>query len=172
MNRRSKYINVAGICMVLAAVAFPTEVFFKQPLKVSILAGQSNMKSHGQIRSPGQLGEHPKYGHLLKKRKNADWPTFAHDSGRTGSTEEQISNTLHRQWTYVPAHTPRPAWPEPVREAHLMDFDYCYHVAVTGGIVYFGSSADHQNRLFWVISRPPGPRLGPGDRKGTLEFCH
>ena len=41
-------------------------------VKVFILAGQSNMEGHGQVRSLNQLGEHPKYGHLLKKLKNAD----------------------------------------------------------------------------------------------------
>ena len=41
-------------------------------VKVFILAGQSNMEGHGQVRSLDWLGEHPKYGHLLKKLKNAD----------------------------------------------------------------------------------------------------
>jgi len=44
---------------------------------VFILAGQSNMEGHGQVRSLAHLGEHPKYGYLLKKLKNADgsWAT-------------------------------------------------------------------------------------------------
>ena len=41
-------------------------------VKVFILAGQSNMEGHGQVRSLDWLGQHPKYGHLLKKLKNAD----------------------------------------------------------------------------------------------------
>lgn len=41
-------------------------------VKVFILAGQSNMEGHGQVRSLDHLGEHPKHGDLLKKLKNAD----------------------------------------------------------------------------------------------------
>jgi len=41
-------------------------------VKVFILAGQSNMEGHGQIRSLPHLGNHPKYGHLLKKLKSPD----------------------------------------------------------------------------------------------------
>ncbi|HUT10333.1 MAG TPA: PQQ-binding-like beta-propeller repeat protein, partial [Thermoguttaceae bacterium] len=48
--------------------------------------------------------------------------------------------------TYVPRREPRPAWPEPVREVHLMAFDYAHQVVAAGGLVYFGSSADHQVR--------------------------
>jgi len=42
------------------------------PVKVFILAGQSNMEGHGQICSLDHLGDDPKYGHLLKLLKNAD----------------------------------------------------------------------------------------------------
>jgi alpha-galactosidase len=42
------------------------------PVKVFILAGQSNMEGHGQIRSLDRLGDDPKYEYLLKLLKNAD----------------------------------------------------------------------------------------------------
>jgi len=41
-------------------------------VKVFVLAGQSNMEDHGQVRSLDHLGEHPKHGDLLKKLKNAN----------------------------------------------------------------------------------------------------
>jgi hypothetical protein len=44
----------------------------EEKVKVFILAGQSNMEGHGQVRSLDWLGQHPKYGHLLEKLKNAD----------------------------------------------------------------------------------------------------
>ncbi|MHC4749360.1 MAG: sialate O-acetylesterase [Planctomycetota bacterium] len=44
----------------------------EKKVKVFILAGQSNMEGHGQVRSLDWLGQHPKYGYLLKKLKNAD----------------------------------------------------------------------------------------------------
>ncbi len=74
----------------------------------------------------------------------ADWPAYRNDVGRSSFTSEQLAGTLHRQWTYVPRHAPRPSWPEPVREVHLMPFDYAYQVVAAGGLAYFGSSADHQ----------------------------
>jgi len=43
-----------------------------RPVKVFILAGQSNMEGHGQIPSLDHLGDHPEYGHLLRLLKNAD----------------------------------------------------------------------------------------------------
>ena len=41
-------------------------------VKVFILAGQSNMEGHGQVRSLNHLGKHPQYGYLLEKLKNID----------------------------------------------------------------------------------------------------
>ena len=74
----------------------------------------------------------------------ADWPTFRHDPARSGVSPEDIPASLHLQWTHRPRHAPVPAWPEPVQEMHRMPFDYAYQVAATGGMVYFGSSADHK----------------------------
>lgn len=44
----------------------------EKKVKVFLLAGQSNMEGHGQLRSLDHLGAHPEYGHLLRKLKNAD----------------------------------------------------------------------------------------------------
>jgi len=44
----------------------------KGPVKVFILAGQSNMEGLGGIKTLDALGEHPTHGHLLKKIKNED----------------------------------------------------------------------------------------------------
>jgi alpha-galactosidase len=44
----------------------------KGPVKVFILAGQSNMEGHGGIRTLDALGNAPTHGQLLKKIKNAD----------------------------------------------------------------------------------------------------
>ena len=42
------------------------------PVKVFILAGQSNMQGHGLLRTIDWLGEDEEYGHLLKTLKNED----------------------------------------------------------------------------------------------------
>jgi alpha-galactosidase len=54
-----------------AETAKPQQAF-KGPVKVFILAGQSNMEGHGGVRTLDRLGEHPTHGYLLKKIKNAD----------------------------------------------------------------------------------------------------
>jgi alpha-galactosidase len=64
---------VAAVLLGLSSMARAAD----EKVKVFILAGQSNMEGHGQVRSLDWLGRHPKYGHLLKKLKNADgsWAT-------------------------------------------------------------------------------------------------
>jgi alpha-galactosidase len=44
----------------------------KGPVKVFILAGQSNMEGHAGVKTLDRLGEHPTHGYLLKKIKNDD----------------------------------------------------------------------------------------------------
>ena len=45
---------------------------FKGPVKVFILAGQSNMEGHAGVKTLDRLGELPTYGYLLKKIKKDD----------------------------------------------------------------------------------------------------
>jgi hypothetical protein len=45
---------------------------FKGPVKVFILAGQSNMEGHAGVQTLDQLGKHPTHGYLLKKIKKDD----------------------------------------------------------------------------------------------------
>src|SRR5438552_9269759 len=44
----------------------------KGPLKVFILAGQSNMQGQGALKTLDWLGKHPTHGNLLEKLKNKD----------------------------------------------------------------------------------------------------
>ena len=45
---------------------------FKGPVKVFILAGQSNMEGHAGVKTLDRLGEHPTHGYRLKKIKKDD----------------------------------------------------------------------------------------------------
>jgi len=45
---------------------------FKGPVKVFILAGQSNMEGHAGVKTIDRLAEHPTHGYLLKKIKKDD----------------------------------------------------------------------------------------------------
>jgi len=69
-------MRIALSCMVAlslmanAAAAEDTSVVkpqnkFKGPVKVFILAGQSNMEGHGGVMTLDRLGEHPTHGYLL-----------------------------------------------------------------------------------------------------------
>ena len=83
---------------------------------------------------------------VLRAGQSGTWPTFRYDNARGGASPEELQLPLHLQWTYVPRHKPRPAWPEPCKEAHRMAFDYAPQVSIAGGLVFFGSSADHKVR--------------------------
>ena len=82
-----------------------------------------------------------------------DWPTYRHDPGRSGIAEEHLQTPLRLQWTHVPAHPPRPAWPEPGRELNRLAFDYAHAVVAANGLVLFGSSADHGVYALDIASR-------------------
>ena len=73
-----------------------------------------------------------------------EWPCYRHDNARSGVSPEPLSTPLYLQWTHVPRHAPRPAWPEPGKESHRMPFDYAFQVVSDGDLAFFGSSADHK----------------------------
>jgi hypothetical protein len=52
---------------------------FKGPVKVFILAGQSNMEGLGGVNTLDALGDHPTHGYLLKKIKKADGSIVVRD---------------------------------------------------------------------------------------------
>ena len=74
----------------------------------------------------------------------AAWPAYRANNARSGVTHEPLATPLRLQWTYVPRHAPRPAWPEPGKESHRMPFDYAFQVVSDGELAFFGSSADHK----------------------------
>jgi hypothetical protein len=73
----SKHINALCLCTLLSALILPATAYSGQPLKVFILAGQSNMEGHGEtspISTRGTLeylvkNDPVTYGHL-KNRSN------------------------------------------------------------------------------------------------------
>lgn len=56
--------------------------------------------------------------------------------------EESLHLPLREAWRYVPLQPPRPAWPDPLKEPHSLDFDWAPQPVIAGGRVYFASSAD------------------------------
>ena len=72
----------------------------------------------------------------------AEWPMYKADAARSGVTAEGLRFPLAAKWIYAPGGPPAPAWPEPGKELHRMDYDYAFQPVIAGGCVYFGSSAD------------------------------
>jgi len=71
-----------------------------------------------------------------------EWPCYGADANRSHAVTSEISPPLGLAWTYRPAQPPQPAWPEPGKELHRIDFDYCFQPVSDGRLVFFGSSAD------------------------------
>ncbi len=71
-----------------------------------------------------------------------DWPAYGGDAARSAVTEERIELPLEMLWTWQPCQAPSPAWPEPAKELHRLDFDYAPQPVVSGGMIFVPSSAD------------------------------
>lgn len=83
MKKESRYSYVSVICILCAFLCLSTGVFSQKPLKVFILAGQSNMEGQGEIysnrgeRAVGSLeyevknDKTGKYNHIVND--NGDW---------------------------------------------------------------------------------------------------
>lgn len=81
-----------------------------------------------------------------------DWPTYRGDYRRSGVAAQPLTLPLHEAWVHKAAHPPQPAWPElpaTVDVWHRIQglaptttYDRAYHVAVAGGQLFFGSSAE------------------------------
>jgi len=105
-----------------------------------------------------------------------DWPAYGHDFARTCVTTEALPTPLSLQWTHTAIHRPRPAWPEPGREANRLAFDYAFEVVAAGGTVFFGSSADHKVHALdlatgaerWSFFTGGPVRFAPAVEKGRV----
>ena len=69
----------------------------------------------------------------------ADWNTYRGDSARSGYTTDELPGKLSLQWAYR-SHLPDSAWPSSVRQK----FDRSFQTIISGDLLFFGSSADHQ----------------------------
>ncbi len=77
------------------------------------------------------------------------WPTYLGDMGRSGISADGVEVPLDRHWQYRPPGEPTYAFANPqpipvegILEAPRLRYDDAYHVAIDGGLVFLGSSAD------------------------------
>ena len=97
-----------------------------------------------------------------------DWPAYKADAARSGTTTEAVRCPLTKLWTFLPAQPPRPAWPQPGKEVHRMDFDYAPQPVAAAGRVIFGSSADDTVRALDAATGRPIWRFTVG---GPVRFA-
>ena len=107
-----------------------------------------------------------------------DWPTFMHDSHRSGVTTERLEQPLNPSWVFKATHPPQPAWPEPAKQDYwhrqfnlrsTVAYDRAYHVVGAGDTIFFGSSSDDKvyaidartGRQRWTFFTEGPVRLAP-----------
>ncbi len=117
--------------------------------------------------------------------RGGDWPTFAHDGWRSAATQESLTLPLVERWVYTAPHPPAPAWPAPAKSDywHYKEdlqpretYDHAFQAVVSGGRVFFGSSADDQivcldaatGHLGWSHFTEGPVRLAPTIAEGRL----
>lgn len=115
---------------------------------------------------------------LLHSATAGDWPMGRHDPQRSSVTDETVTFPLRPSWIYRAAQTPRPAWPEPVKNLNRLDFDYAPQPVIADGMVCFGSSADDTVRaldaktggLKWQFTSGGPVRFAPQIAAGKVYF--
>ena len=118
----------------------------------------------------------------------SDWPTYRHDNHRSGFTDEALAGkSVESDWVYHSLQPPVSAWPGPARWdswanirglTSMRNYDPCFHVAVVGDLVYFGSSADDSVRALniatgeptWTVTTDGPIRIAPSVSDGRVYF--
>jgi len=114
----------------------------------------------------------------------ADWPTYMHDTQRSGVTEESLGASLAAAWVYPRLPKPVPAWPgEAKKDAYIaipsqkpfktrLVFDRVNHVVAAGEWVFAGSVTEHTLNCFAAATGEPRWTFfadGPVRMAPTLE---
>ena len=115
------------------------------------------------------------------------WPTYRFSDGRSGATSERLDFPLVESWVHRSRLAPNPAWPAPARHNYLgkqynlqprnVD-DRAYRTVISGGRLYFGSSADDKvtcvdastGAVHWSFFTAGPVRYAPVVAEGRLLF--
>jgi outer membrane protein assembly factor BamB len=114
-----------------------------------------------------------------------DWPTYRHDSSRSGLAESGPETPMPQRWVFEPQAPPTQAWAgprdEPVEgnwEQHRVDYDAANHIVAVGDRVFLGSSGDSRvycldaetGRPVWSYMCGAPVRLAPSVHDGRVYF--
>ena len=102
-----------------------------------------------------------------------DWPTWRHDAGRSGVTDEQLPASLHLQWSRKLPQL-KPAWPEDIR----LQFDDSYQPIVVGKLMIVASSHNDSVTAYdtdsgdqrWQFFADAPVRFAPVAHEGNIYF--
>ena len=93
----------------------------------------------------------------------ADWPTWRHDSQRSASSEQNLAEQLHLQWSREYPSL-KPAWPEDPR----LYFDAHYEPVVMGQTMFLSSS---RNNSVTALDTTTGKELWKFFADGPVRFA-
>jgi outer membrane protein assembly factor BamB len=117
-----------------------------------------------------------------------DWPTFRHDSRRSGATDESIdAPRLTQAWLWQSSQPPAPAWYGPAKWdsyalifglRSMRNYDPVFHTTIADGRLYFGSSADDSvyclnaktGKPQWAFTTDGPVRIAPTVADGQVYF--
>ncbi|MCK5801237.1 MAG: PQQ-binding-like beta-propeller repeat protein [Lentisphaeria bacterium] len=108
-----------------------------------------------------------------------DWPMYKGDAARSGAVEEALVFPLQVRWRWRSSAPPQPAWPQPGKELHRIDFDYAFQPVVVDGKALFASSADNTLRcldlntgaLLWHFVADAPLRFAPAVAAGKVYLA-
>ena len=96
--------------------------------------------------------EDEKSSEILQKSASG-WPSYLHDSQRSGVTDENLDRNMTEQWRYYLTQKPTPSWPPPAKSSYWQRlesikprvvYDRAFHVVAVDQQIFFGSSSDDQ----------------------------
>ena len=108
-----------------------------------------------------------------------DWPAYQKDARRTAVSQESLAFPLGPAWVHRASELPKPSWSEPGRSFNVLDFDCAFHPVVTGGLLYYGSSADDtvyalnaaDGAIRWTFTAGAPVRHAPHVAGGRCHFA-
>lgn len=115
----------------------------------------------------------------------SDWATYRADNSRSGVSPDELPGAVSEAWVWRSRHPPRPAWQGEAKWdgwnkvfdlKARQTFDRAFHAVVSGGRVYFGSSADDKvycldaatGRELWTFYTEGPVRLAPTVASGRV----
>ncbi|MFK7776743.1 MAG: PQQ-binding-like beta-propeller repeat protein [Gimesia sp.] len=122
---------------------------------------------------------------ITQQTQAKDWTTYLGDKARSGATSDSFQIPLKSSWIHTAPQPPKTSQTGPgdrVIEGHdleaRVDFDDAFHVVISNGRAYYGSSVDHQLRcvdlksgkVIWQFFTGGPIRLAPTINQSNILF--